>query len=528
MSVSHVIDRMHNHQGKLTIKNWLVQLLGAIIAIISGQSVGREGPVTHLGASAASQFGQWLRLPNNSIHTIVSCGVAAAISASFNTPMAGVIFAMEVLAMTYSTIGFAPVIMASVMGSLVSHAVYGEYEFITVGDTNIASLLEFPIMMAAGAIIALCAGIYIHLNIFALRLHAIPISLRLAMAGLLTACAAYWVPEIMGNGYDTVNGALAGRLVFLSLAIIALTKLIVPPPGDRFGRTGGDLIVPLLFVGACVGGAMGYAAVLLFPSPGANPAFYVMMGMAGMMAAVLNAHLTALVTMLELTYNLNIIFPAMLVIVVACVLTRQVFGFKGIFIEQLRQSKRQLDFGLVKQALSRSGARSVMNTNFVITKQTLTLKAASELLLPHPMWIISDESGRYTHSMRAADLANYLSTALVKVDKTQIKPNSSSADKIDTKTDKNLSDATNANKELPTEHEKTIDLLEIPSRNYRLCAIQESASLLEAMQSFKDETTELLYVSRASGPLAGHAQGILTLSAIENYYKPMEFRNVVD
>lgn len=491
VSVSHVLDRMHNHQGKLPLRNWLVQFFGGAIAMLSGQSVGREGPVTHLGAGAASMFAQWLRLPNNSIHILVGCGVAAAISASFNTPMAGVIFAMEVLAMEYTIVGFVPVILASVMGTMINQAALGNQGFIVLDDTNIGSLIELPVMAGIGCVIALCAGAYIKLNIFSSKFNRLPLIVRFTIAGVIAASFSFVVPEIMGMGYDTVNAALAGEIAIFTVLVIAAAKLIVTPVTIGLGIPGG-LIGPLLVIGACIGSAFGAVANLLFPSLGADPAFYVLIGMAAMMAATINAPLTALVTVLELTYNPNVIFPAMLAIVIACLVTRQLFKVKGLFIEQLENSKRHLDFTPAKQALRRVGVMSVMDTKFKIAPQKINNEKAEKLLVSNPMWIvITDSDGRYSHAMHAADLANFLLKE----------------------------------EEQPAAEQEDIDLLEIPSRNFRISAINDTATLLEAMQNFSDRTSEVLYVSRSRGAFAGDIQGILTRSAIENYYTPVEFRH---
>ena len=114
VGIVHVMERLNYHEGHLPLRNIFVQFFGAAVSIISGHSVGREGPSVHLGAGSGSVLGQALRLPNNSIRTLVACGAAAAIAASFNTPLAGVIFAMEVILLEYTISGFVPVILAAV------------------------------------------------------------------------------------------------------------------------------------------------------------------------------------------------------------------------------------------------------------------------------------------------------------------------------------------------------------------------------------------------------------------------------
>ena len=119
VGVVHVMERLSRHQGYLPLKNAMIQFFGGAIALLSGQSGGREGPAIHLGATTASLFGQAARLPNNSIRTMVACGTAAAIASSFNTPIAGVIFAMEVVMMEYAIASFTPIILAAVSATLV-------------------------------------------------------------------------------------------------------------------------------------------------------------------------------------------------------------------------------------------------------------------------------------------------------------------------------------------------------------------------------------------------------------------------
>lgn len=507
MSVSHVIDRLHNHQAKLPFKNWLAQFIGSAISLGSGQSVGREGPVAHLGAGAASQFAQWLRLPNNSINILTGCGVSAAISASFDTPLAGVIFAMEVLALEYTIVGFVPVILSSVIGTMVSQAAFGSSVFIISGATGLGSLSELPLVVVLGIVLAICAGFYIRLNILAMRMTKFPLTVRLCIAGVISIIAAAFVPEVMGQGYDTVNSALRGEIFVTTLLAIGLVKLCLTPVVIGLGVPGG-LIGPMLVIGACIGGAAGAIVPFFFPNLAINPEFYVLVGMTGMMAATLNAPLTALVTVLELSVNPNTVFPSMLVIVVACVCTRQFFKVKGVFVEQLIHSKRPLDFGPAKQALRRAGVRSVMETRFTVTNQVVSVGYAEKLLAKRPVFlVITDENDRYAYAMHAADLAHYLGNLLENLaeqssEKTEEKKTKSSDEKI--------------------------DLLEIPSRSYRLSAVHETSTLYEAMQTFKTQSTQVLYVSGVSTPYSSDIKGILTLNAIENYYKPEEFRNAVD
>jgi len=491
-SIAHVLDRTHNHQAKLPMRNWLLQFFGGITALSTGQSVGREGPAVHLGAGVASQLGQWLRLPNNSMQTLVGCGVAAAISAAFDTPMAGVIFAMEVILLEYTIVGFVPVILSSVIGAAMSQAVFGPETNFSTAHSDITSLVELPYMLVVGLIIALCSAIYIRLNIFAMSLASWHITLRLFIAASLTSLVASQYPEVMGLGYDTANLAIKGELAFNSLLLIALMKLVLTPVVVGLGVPGG-VIGPLLVSGACLGGALGVIASLVYPNIAIGLEIYVILGMTGMMAATLNAPLAALVAVLELSYNPHMIFPAMLVIVVSCLFTRHVFKLDSIFVEQLRSKGRSLTSAPADRALKKAGVISIMDTRFQNTPAMLNYDEAKALLANNPSWIIIEDDEKKT-ALAASDLAAYLDTAPEDV--------------------------------LSLEQE--IELEEIPGRRDTLVPIHETATLLEALHACSNTGARALYVATQRNPIKSDIAGIVLQTSIENYYQPEEFKRVVD
>ncbi|TQV71709.1 chloride channel protein [Exilibacterium tricleocarpae] len=483
VGVGHVLDRLHNHQGQLPLSNWLVQFFGGVVSLASGQSVGREGPAVHLGAGAASQLGQWLKLPNNSLRTLIGCGVAAAIAASFNTPMAGVVFAMEVVLMEYTITSFIPVILASVSGAAITQLVFGEGVTFNVTPVQTTTLLELPYIAASGIVIAACAAAFIRLHLAVQNIRTPSIAMRLGLAGLLTGSVAVLVPQIMGVGYDTVAAAMLGELSLTLLVSIVIAKLVVAATSTGLGMPGG-VIGPALVIGACLGGALGLLGNIMVPAGTATPGIYVLLGMAGMMAAVVNAPLAALMAVLELTYNPNMIFPTMLVIVVACLVTRQVFRCDGIFVAALSAGGTSLASGPMYQALSRAGVRSVMDTRFGCSRQSLSLDEARQLLTDKPMWIVIEELGKEKYLLRAADLAGYLD---------------------------------NAPEEVLT-LDKDIDLLAIPARRHQTVPIHQQASLYEALQLLQ-QGAETLYVERPNTPLTSPVMGIITSSTIDNYYR---------
>ncbi len=494
ISVSHVLDRLHNHQGHLPAKNFFVQFVAGVAALLTGQSVGREGPAVHLGAAAASQLGQWLRLPNNSMQTLVGCGVAAAIAASFNTPVAGVIFAMEVILMEYTITGFLPIMVAAVTGTAISHWVFGAESSFVLHTEPANRLLELPFWLFSGLFIGAVATVYSRLQLFCLRVQHLNIIARMSLAGLLTGLIAMVVPQIMGLGYDTVAAVMIGSIPFTFLLWIIAAKILVTSVGIGLGMPGG-LIGPVLVIGACVGGALGLTANAITPDASSHVSLYVVIGMSAMMGAVLNAPLAALMAVLELTYNPAAMFPSLLVIVVSCLFTRSLFGHDGIFHCQLAAAGTPIKADPAQQTLNRIGVRSAMQTGFQISKTQILNSEAQTLLASHPLWIviaIERNDGRPEYSLlRAASLANYLN-------------------REETETEENTTEA--------------INLLEIPGQRHELQGISQRANLFQAFQQMKAENLQALYVEADDSKFYESAEpsarllGVLTRDTVENYY----------
>ena len=272
----------------------------------------------------------------------MACGVAAAIAASFNTPLAGVIFAMEVVVTEYSVAGFAPVILSAVSATALTRGFYGADTAFQVPDLALRSLWELPYIVLVGAAIGVLASAFsASLAFFAARAARLPVWLGASLGGLAVGACALLAPEVMGIGYDTVNATLLGSLALGTLAAVAALKLVATTAGVGLGLPGG-LIGPLLVIGAAAGGALGMVGASVVPQYASTTGFYALMGMGAMMAGALHAPLAALAAMLELTGNPNIIWPGMLAAITAFGVSRQVFRRRPIF-EELRHARRELE-----------------------------------------------------------------------------------------------------------------------------------------------------------------------------------------
>ncbi len=336
IGVVHVIERMAVAGGRLPLRNAVLQFLGTICVLGTGASVGREGPAVHLGAVAGSVLGQHCRLTEQGLRTLVGCGVAAAIASNFNTPLAGVVFAMEVVLMEYTLAGFVPIILAAVAGATVGQLAFGAAPSLPVPPVVLGSLWELPLIVTAGlAIGALAAAFSRALLHVAACARPWPWPARLTAGGLATAAAGLAVPEVMGLGYDTVGRALAdGYGVAMLVAIVAL-KLLATAAAIGCGLPGG-LIGPTLVMGAAAGGVVGAAGAALAPLAVSHAGLYAILGAGAMMGATLQAPLAALTALLEMTGNPHIILPGMLAIVTACLASREIHGCDSVFHAQMR------------------------------------------------------------------------------------------------------------------------------------------------------------------------------------------------
>ena len=479
VGVVHVMERLSRHQGYLPPRNAVVQFFGGILALISGQSGGREGPAIHLGAASSSLLGQAFELPNNSIRTLVACGTAAAIAGSFNTPIAGVIFAMEVVMMEYTIGSFIPVIIAAVTSTLLTHYFIGNEPAFMVAPLHLQSLMEIPFVALAGVIIGcVAAGFIMLVQLFA-RLSHWPFWMRALFAGSITGLAAVSTPEVMGVGYDTVNGAMLGELTLLTLLLVVAMKSVASAGAVGLGLPVG-LIGPTFVIGAGVGGMMGIVGNYFEPLQATSEGFYVMLGMAAMMAAVLQAPLAALMAVLELTANPNLILPAMLIIVVATLVTNVVFGQKSVFLSTLHTLGLNYPPNPVTLHMQRAGVAAIMCRELARLSFHCTIDQARAALGDNPRWIVVETApGDIRCVLNAVDLIAYL--------------------------------------EEHDPDQPEIDLLQIPAMRKDVASLDARATVEEAQQTLGHTDAEALCVRRTTAPLIDSVLGVITQEDIDNY-----------
>ena len=485
LGVARVMERMAYHQGYLSVREFLLQFFGAAIAIISGHSVGREGPHIFLGAAAGSLLAQRLSLPNNTVRTLVGCGTAAGIAASFNTPLAGVVFALEVVMLDYSLASFIPVILSAVSATVVSNLVLGKEVAFLVVPMGLGSLDEIILVVILGFAVGTVSAIFIQLiQTISSHTRHIPIWWRVLFAGLVVGSIGMLVPEVMGIGYDTVHASLLGQYTAGFLLLMVVLKLLATSTCISAGIPGG-MIGPALFIGVTLGDAIGELAAMSPLQLNTPPGFFGMLGMAAMMGASLQAPLAALITLLELTHNPQIIMPGMLAVVVAGLTASELFRKESLFITTLKANGMDYQHNPVLQALRRVGVASVMDKHFATGERHLDQQQAKKLLKKQPAWVLVEEDKQPIALLRAVDLASYLESSSADQDKGGV-----------------------------------LDLMSVPVRDrLQLAPINLHATLQEVLEQMDNGDGEALYVRRMTAPGNWHIYGVLTREHVESAYK---------
>jgi len=411
--IPFVLHRLKIAHGVIPFKNTLNQFWGSAVALASGFSVGREGPAVHLGAACSTYLGSLLKLPYNSIRTLCACGIAAGIAATFNTPIAAVIFVMEVIMREYKVHIFVPVMLASIVGSLITRSFFGashNFEYfrtIALEQHHYFSLVLLAIFLG---VLAAAFNKYLVLIIKqSVKYHIVP---RLMLAALITGSLGYLIPEAMGTGTSAIDISLIENVSFNFLFSLLLAKLLMTMFALGLGIPGG-IVGPTLSIGAIAGACAGALVVQLLPGEHLSSDF-ILMGMAGFMAASLNAPLAALLAVVELSSQLELVLPAMVVITIASITSRQLCKNSSIFTMQLDAQNLLYRKPPIEESLQNIGVLAVMKDNLLILEQASTRSIAGELLSSHASKLIinkepakqGDELSSYYWAQFDADITD--------------------------------------------------------------------------------------------------------------------------
>jgi CIC family chloride channel protein len=315
-----------------------IKALASAISIGTGGSVGREGPIVQIGSAGGSTLGQLLKLPTRQIRTLVGCGAAAGISATFNAPIAGALFAAEVIIGDFAVTEFSPIVISSVVATVVSRYFLGNAPAFEVPTYDIVSPFELFPYMLAGVAAGLVAVAFIHTlsaaEGFFERLP-VPPYLQACLGGLLVGVIAIELPQVFGVGYTTISNALAGTLSAFTMGALVFAKIAATSITIGSGGSGG-VFAPSLFLGAMTGGFLGTHIHNLFPESTASSGAYALVTMGAVVAATTHAPVSAIIIIFEMTQTIDIV-PALMVACVLSSLVCQLLSRDSIYTSKLRR-----------------------------------------------------------------------------------------------------------------------------------------------------------------------------------------------
>lgn len=336
--VPEVIKAVALNGGKIRGRVALAKTLASAITIGSGGSAGREGPIIQIGAALASRIGQAMGMSKHRLRTLVGCGAAAGIAATFNAPIAGALFAVEVILGEFGAAQFSPIVISSVIATVVARAWRGNLPTFSPPPCTFASAWELFPYALLGLLCGLVSFAYIRINDLACRAFdrpsRLPGWLRPALGGLLVGLLALALPHVLGDGHLLANDLFAGRFPIWLLLALVFAKMLAT--GLTLGSGGsGGVFSPALAVGALLGACLGGLVAPLLGARFGGLAAYALVGMGGLIAGSMLAPITAILMVFEISSNYSIILPVMIVSILSTILVMRLNRNLSIYTGKL-------------------------------------------------------------------------------------------------------------------------------------------------------------------------------------------------
>jgi CIC family chloride channel protein len=337
--VPEVMEAVALREGRIRPRVVVAKALASSLSIASGGSVGREGPIVQIGAALGSSIGQALGVGPGRMRTFTGCGAAAGIAATFNAPIAGALFAVEVVLGDFGVAYFSPIVLASVAATVVSRSYLGNFPMFELPGYTTTTPWELVAYATLGVLAALVAIAFIEtLNFAEDRFEELPMALPMQtmLGGALVGLIALAYPGVLGVGHESVNAALHGNAAWTLLAPLLVAKLLAVSITLGSGGSGG-IFAPSLFLGATLGALVGIGADVLFPGQTAPPGAYALVGMGAVVGATTHAPITAILIIFELTNEYAIILPLMTSCITATLLSQRLHPESIYTIKLLRR-----------------------------------------------------------------------------------------------------------------------------------------------------------------------------------------------
>jgi CIC family chloride channel protein len=426
--VPEVMEAVALKGGRIRPRVAIVKSLASSICIGSGGSVGREGPIVQIGSAIGSTVGQALNLSDERVSNLVACGAAAGIAATFNAPIAGVIFALEVILGRFSVRHFSSVVIASVSASVIGRVALGDIPAFAIpfeyGINSLWEFLFYPVLGVFAAVVAVIftRSLYWSEDLFE-SWERFPEWGKPAIGGVLLGILALvyplirlsqpitWerTPQIFNVGYEVIESALSNDLLFSVAVALLLLKLIATNLTLGSGGSGG-VFAPSLFLGAMLGAAFELGVNRLFPGVSAPPGAYALVGMAAVFSASAHAPITAVLMLFELTGDYRIILPLMLTVVIATLLSQRLLQGESIYTLKLSRRGVRLQHGRDVDVLQGVLISEVMTQTVETVPKDMTIVELADVITHSHRngFGVLDEQGKLFGIVTLSDLERAL------------------------------------------------------------------------------------------------------------------------
>lgn len=360
--VPEVMEAVALKGGIIRKRVVFVKIMASAISISTGGSVGREGPIVQIGSAIGSALGQMLKVSQDRMRTLVGCGAAAGIAATFNAPIAGAMFALEVILGEFGLATFSPIVISSVVSTAVSRAFLGDIPAFIVPTYELVSVWEFPLYLVLGIF---CAVVGVTFTKVLYRVEDLfddfkfPEYLKAIVGGMILGAGGLFFPQVLGVGYGAIDLALMQELAWWLFLVLVVVKILATSITIGSGGSGG-IFAPSLFMGVMAGGFFGAVVHHLFPTLTASPGAYSIVGMGAVVSATTHGPLSAMLILFEMTGEYKIILPLMLSCIVATIFAGQLMK-ESIYTLKLVRRGIDIREGKEVNVLKSMFVRDVMN-----------------------------------------------------------------------------------------------------------------------------------------------------------------------
>jgi CIC family chloride channel protein len=411
--VPEVMEAVALRGGRIRPRVAVVKSLASAICIGTGGSVGREGPIAQIGSALGSTVGQLFRLSDDRVRNLVACGAAGGVAATFNAPIAGSVFALEVILGQFHATYFGAVVISAVVADVTAHIFEGDLQAFAVPEYILVSPWELLLYALLGILAALTAVLFTRTLYFSEdlwdRFH-IPEYFKPVLGGVLLGVVGILSPKIggfprvFGVGYDTITQALSGQLALQITVVLLFAKLLATIITLGSGGSGG-IFAPSLFMGAMLGEAFGQGVHVLFPAITAPAGAYALVGMAAFFSGAAHAPITAILILFEMTGDYSIILPLMLATVVSTLVSRLISP-ESIYTLKLTRRGVHLQQGQDIDVMQSITVRDAMSTDVDTVPLTMSLDELADQFARshHHGFPVVDEVGELAGVVSIQDL----------------------------------------------------------------------------------------------------------------------------